>query len=460
MNEGERDSETQPEPDPELQPAPEPAPSQSQSLSPAARRTRTMALVGAAAAVALSFGGYVAWRHSTTHAQVQSAMPASTFLAISLDLKLLRGAEWFSRLTENDAGKLVGLANLKSLCGYDATSYVDSIDVAIPEKGGHGDFGVVMQAKEHPLDDEALVACAKKLATMHSSPAAPGAAPAQPVVQERDGFSILQQDGTARFAMRPGGPYLTGRGAWLEAMVDSASGKAPSLDSSTEHASLRRAAVKALPDTSPAAIVVSTLLPPDVRASVRAEMAGETDATSVAAMDGVLGVSGVGLALGTRGPEVRLPDGGVDLTAELADVALELHCESAQACAEVVSLIEHKRDSFSGDIRVRMLGLETAVESIVAAADGNAVHVSLHFNPERVVKALARFGFGGRPQAPPAPPPPMHPLPGAALPSAPPPSSGAAGGGGFAGDDPNPSPFGAPSTPSPPASASTKPPAH
>ncbi len=120
------------EPEPDLQAAPEPAPSQSQSLSPGARRTRTAALIGAAAAVALSFGGYQVWRHSAAHAKVQSAIPASTFLAISLDLKVLRGAEWFSRLTENDAGKLVGLANLKSLCGYDATSFVDSIDVAIP----------------------------------------------------------------------------------------------------------------------------------------------------------------------------------------------------------------------------------------------------------------------------------------------------------------------------------------
>jgi hypothetical protein len=381
-----------PEPPEPSEPA-EPAPP---AETPKTRtgRARSLTLAGLALGAAAAFGGYELWRHPAHGATAKSAMPASTFLAISLDMKALRGAEWFRRLTDNDAGRLVGLANMKTLCDYDPTAFVDEIDVAIPEKGDHGDFGVVMQAKDHPLDDQALVACATKLATVHGG-ARDNAAP---VVGERDGFSLLQQDGVARFAMRPGGPYLTGRGSWLETMVDSAAGKTPSLDANPEHASLRAAAAKRLPSSSPAAVVVSALLPPEVRAQVRAEVAGETDPSSVAAMNGVLGVSGVGLALGTRGPQPLLPDGKVDVTAELVDLVVELHCESAQACTDVAALLERKRDRFSSDVRVRILGLDSAIESLEVKPDGTSVHVYGHLNPERVVKALgARVPGGGAP---------------------------------------------------------------
>ena len=154
------------------------------------------------------------------------------------------------------------------------------------------------------------------------------------------------------------------------------------------------------------------------------------------------------LALGSR-PQTVLPDGGVDLTEEMVDVAIELHCETAQACSEVKDLIERKKTTFDGDFRVKMLGLDTAVSSITAEADGTTVHVSLHFNPEKVVKAAFRFGLGG------------HGGGGgtgaggaASGPSAAPPS-GAGGGGGFAGDDPNPTPYASSTLPTIPAPRST-----
>jgi hypothetical protein len=446
----------------ETEPAAEPASAPSESSEPSSppqpeapkpgkgsgrsgRSGRSLTLAGLALGAAVAFGGYQLWRHPSQGA-AKSAIPASTFLAISLDMKALRGAEWFRRLTDNDAGRLVGLANMKALCDYDATAFVDAIDVAIPEKGDHGDFGVVMRANDHPLDDKALVACATKLASMHG---ASGKENVAPVIEDRDGYSMLQEDGVARFAMRPGGPYLTGRGTWLETMVDSAAGKIPSLDANPEHASLRAAATKRLPGTSPAAIVVSALLPPEVRAQVRAEVMGETDPSSVAAMNGVLGVSGVGLALGTRGPQPLLPDGKVDITAELVDIVVELHCESPQACTDVAGLIERKRDHFAADFRVRVLGLDSAIESLEVHADGAAVHVYGHLNPERVVKALGRFGIGahgpggGGGGAP----------PGAGVMGRGTAGTGANGGKGFAGDYPTTSPY----DPAPAASATAPP---
>ncbi len=151
----------------ETEPATEP-PEEPKPTRGSVRRARSLTLAGLALGAAVAFGGYQLWRHRS-HAAAKSAVPASTFLALSLDMKALRGAEWFRRLTDNDAGRLVGLANMKALCDYDATAFVDEIDVAIPEKGDHGDFGVAMLALDHPLDDQALVACATKLASMHRS---------------------------------------------------------------------------------------------------------------------------------------------------------------------------------------------------------------------------------------------------------------------------------------------------
>jgi hypothetical protein len=81
-------------------------------------------------------------------------------------------------------------------------------------------------------------------------------------------------------------------------------------------------------------------------------------------MAGVLGVSGVGLALraGASGQSI--------------DVAIELVCDSEEACAGVEKLVLKKRLDWSKELTLRMVGFGPHLDSIDVKREGTRIRVT------------------------------------------------------------------------------------
>ena len=129
---------------------------------------------------------------------------------------------------------------------------------------------------------------------------------------------------------------------------------------------------------------------------MRAELGGEGEKSFA----GVLGVSAVGLAVGTGGP------------GSTTDLTVEMHCESASACDEVDKLVERKRLAFSRDMGVRLVGLGPLLDSLAVASHGVTLSASasaptddLARAVQRVLDFRSRLGGAPPPSASPAPPP-------------------------------------------------------
>jgi hypothetical protein len=226
------------------------------------------------------------------------------------------------------------------------------------------------------------------------------------VVHERQGFHVLDQAGIPRFALREGGPYLVGRGDWLSQMIDTAAGAAPSWRENEAQEELLHALTSGASNVSGddlggRVIVATALLPNSVRDRVRREMASETaenDEASRRTMNGVLGVSGAALGI-TLAPAIPAsPE-----TPRDAELAVEMRCETDEACESVAKLLLAKRLALAKDLRLRFLGLGGALDSLTVEAEGRALHARLHFNPEAVLAAVQRILPSPSPRAMPAP---------------------------------------------------------
>ncbi len=195
-------------------------------------------------------------------------------------------------------------------CGFEPLEHVRELMVALPEGGDRGDFGVAFSAD---LSMAELVACAQKAI------AARGGIPSTAV---RGGFSVVSDANTpaaARLAYRNGGPFLVGRGPWLDAMIDAADGRAPR--AKAEHDALRTALS---PAGSPPRPSSSPRLPKSLRDRVRADSDTGVDSRPNEAFAGVLGVAEAGGAI-TPGP------GGSDgKSGPTTEVDLELRCETLE----------------------------------------------------------------------------------------------------------------------------------
>jgi hypothetical protein len=205
--------------------------------------------------------------------------------------------------------------------------------VAVPEGGERGDFGVAFSAD---LTMDELAACARKAI------AARGGAPSTAM---REGFTVIGDDrapSQARLAYRDHGPFLVGRGVWLEAMIDAALGRAPR--ARPEHEVLR--AALAPPGSAARAVVVTALVPKSIRDRIRAE----TDAGAGGPFAGVLGVEEAGAAI----------------TASESTTALEveLRCETPGSCMEVKELIARARLALAGNFSARLMGLGPLIDGL------------------------------------------------------------------------------------------------
>jgi hypothetical protein len=311
-------------------------------------------------------------------ANVLTAVPADAWLLATFDVGALRASPLLQPLLGGpDAGpgssgrasasQLVpGLGTLSEACGFDPLSRIDEIVLCSPEGGEHGDFGVALTGR---FTRDELTQCAGKIARARGG---------QPETSERGDYTILEDKADTahtRFAYREGGPFLVGRGAWLDAMIDAAEGRAPR--QRPEHTELRRALVPK-PGEPPPVVVITALLPTLVRLRLRGELGAELGGDGVHAYASVLAVASAGFALGTAGP------------ASQTTLKAELRCETSDACVEVKSLIERKRMSFSRDLGLRLVGIGPLLDSLSVDVQGTSLSASARAGTSDLARVVKR----------------------------------------------------------------------
>jgi hypothetical protein len=306
---------------------------------------------------------------------VLAAIPHDAWLVVTVDVAALRQSPLAAPLVKS-ATAVPGLGSLKDACGFDPLARLTELAVCSPEGGERGDFGLAFAGD---LGKDELARCADKVIRARGG---------RPSTATQGAFTVLEDAGDAthtRVAYREGGPFLVGRGAWLDAMMASADGK--DAGPASAHVALRQALSG---DTHPT-VLLTALLPAPLRQRLKSEV---TDPLEERAYASVLAVDQAGLAL-TTGPE-----------GSTTRFAAQLHCETADACSEVQGLIDKKRMALSRDFGVRLVGLGPILDSLtIHAPPGDAASLSITASAptdalrqaiERVLAYQARAGQGPR----------------------------------------------------------------
>jgi hypothetical protein len=352
---------------------------------PSARTLSLVALVvalGAVGAVLLARS-----RHPTP-AGALAAVPRDAWLVAVVDVASLRASPIAKAAFGTGSSTLVpGVGPMAELCGFDPVARLREVVVASPEGGERGDFGVAFTGE---FSKDELAACAEKVIRSRLG---------QPSTTTRGSFTLIE--GTAesaasggaqlaRVAYREGGPFLVGRGAWLDAMIDATDGKIERERS--EHAALREALSKAGP--SPRTVLVTAVLPKGLRERLKSEFAGEVVSAGPAAKKayaGVLAVEEAGLSMGTGGP------------ASSTDIAAELRCESQSDCEALRDFLQEKRSALSRDLGVRLIGLGPLIDSFTVDVRGPSLSAAAHASTGDLAHAVERaMGLLSARHAPPA----------------------------------------------------------
>jgi hypothetical protein len=327
----------------------------------ASRQYASFLVVVVAIAVA---GAWFARHHRAEQTDALSAVPRDAWLVLSVDVAMLRGSPLGQTLLGPGGLPLPGVGSLQDACGFDPMSRIDAFVLCSPEGGERGDFGVAMGGTFTKAE---LSACADKVIR------ARGGAPS---TMARGSFAVVDAGDAhhTRFAYRDGGPFLVGRGAWLDAMIDAAEGKAERMRA--EHRSLRSALLATVP---PPVIVASALLPTSMRQRLRAELAVEVGAGDEHAYASVLAVQAAGLGVQTGGP------------GSTTVLSAALQCENADACAGVRDLALHERQKLSGDFSVRALGLGPLLDSLAIEVKDDAASASARIPTDDLAAGLKRL---------------------------------------------------------------------
>lgn len=337
-----------------------------------------IAIVGTCGTLAafFMFGGLGALVGSGGPADPESAVPRSSFLVATANLAELRRspihAVLFSDRPETALldRKALGLAKLGQACGFDPLARVESLAVAVPEEGEKGDLGV---AAKVDVTERELEACTNSLAAERGP--REGRPPSEP--KSQNGFGVIEAGG-AKLAYGHGGLLVAGKGAWLDAMLQTADRKQESYRLAEAHTAIRRY-LGTLDGFGAPTVVVSALLPRSLRDRIRSEMAGEAAGDPAqATMAGVLGVSGVGAAMkaGASGSSITLA--GVFV------------CDSEDACASVERLVSKKRFEWSKELMLRMVGLGPLLDSIVVKRDGARLTVTASAPADQLASVIDR----------------------------------------------------------------------
>lgn len=367
-------------------------------------RIAMIAIFGGIAAFGV-FGGFSGIGRSGA-SDPYDAIPRASFIAATVDFAELRRSPIYDAVFGKEAAgadplrRTLGVSALAEACGFDPTTRVQKIAVAIPEEGDRGEFGVA--ARVEVTRDE-LERCTKSLADKRGGHAETRDVGSFVVLEDRSLGAASGLVGPPRLAYGRGGLLIVGKGKWFDAMLGAADRGSPGLREAQEHIALRTALTSREGFRAPT-VLVTAVLPRSLRERLRGEMGAEVGAPDLsnAAMAGVLGVSAIGIALRAGG------------AGQNVDAAVELVCDSAEACEAVDKLLKKKRTEWSGDLALRMIGFGALLDSFEVKLEGTRLRASataqgdaLAATIERVLKLRARRA--GDPQGGPSPTPPRRP---------------------------------------------------
>jgi hypothetical protein len=342
-----------------------------------ARRQYVVFFVVVAAVVAAGFALARSRGQRAGAREVLDAVPGDSWLVVTVDVAALRASPLAKPLLGGGTSELAGLGPLPDACGFDPVPRLRTLAVASPEGGERGDFGVVFDGD---LTRSELATCAEKII---------GARGGRASSSTREGFAVVEDGGDAkrtRLAYRDGGPFLVGRGAWLDAMIDAFARKHERVSANAQHAALRAAlAGSAAKGTTSPTVVLTALLPKALRERLKAEMGAEVGSEGDRAYAAVLAVEAAGIALTTGQP------GAAGAPGPSADLTAELRCETAEACAEVEKLIERKRLDVSKGFAARLLGLSPLLDTLAVQTHGAALEITAHAPAAEVADAIQRL---------------------------------------------------------------------
>lgn len=316
-----------------------------------ARNLTALGMVVAAIALAV-------WLVRRASSEPLRAVPASSFLVLSIDFESLRASPLFKAAFGAEGARTLGFPSFAETCGFDPLDRAAEVHVAIPENGEPGDFGVVATGE---VTADELIGCGKKLVA--------GSGPPPPMRDEGSFKMFADESSGLRIAFRRGGPAIGGRGKWVQTMIAAAEGREPSLGTNPLHEKMRE-------QLGSASIVLTAVMPRPLRERLEKEWgAGETLNASLA---GVLGVDTIALSL----------DAGS--AARPAKLAVRLGCDGASACAEVKKLIERKRFEWGKDIGLRLVGVGSLLDALEIRASGSELELSASVPADELAGVVKR----------------------------------------------------------------------
>jgi hypothetical protein len=322
-------------------------------------------VVGTLGAYFVFGGGF----HHAAPTDPADAVPKESFLVATVDAQELRKSPLYTTFAGKDgspATRALGVGALADACGFDPLSRVVRLAVAVPEDGDRGDIGLAARVE---VSREELERCTRSLAEKRGEKAEP---------RDVGAFSVIEGPSGARLAYGSG-LLVVGKGAWHDAMMAAAEHKKPGLRDAREHTALRESLTQKEGWRAPT-ILATALLPKSLRERLKRDMGSEVDAEDPSAnvMSGVLGVSSVGVAIKAGGPGGNI------------DVAVEMQCDSSDACATVEKLIQRKRLEWSKDLMLRLAGFGQAIDSLEVKHDGTHLRATVSSGVDSFAAAIDR----------------------------------------------------------------------
>jgi hypothetical protein len=204
-------------------------------------RVSTINLLTLVGCVALAAAGFVLAPGKPARTAVAplhplAAVPAGAAFVVTLDLARLRRHDLGATLA-GPGREIPGLGRLEDLCGFDPTSRIRHLALALPHSpqsvasDGGAEFGLAVTGT---FEAGRLAECAGAVIARRGG---------TPVVS-RVGTFVSVRDRTGRskgeIAIREDGLVLLGGGTYLRNMIDAAGGTLPSLRRDERHRALRR----------------------------------------------------------------------------------------------------------------------------------------------------------------------------------------------------------------------------
>lgn len=297
------------------------------------------------------------------------AVPKESFLVGTLDVEELRRSPIYEAIpgVKSGGAAIGGLAGVEEACGFDPLKRIERMALAVPEKEGERDYGVIARVK---VTRDELKTCKRRLDEKRGSNA-----PAE--VTERAGFVVIDTP-KGKLAYGAGDLLVVSTGTWFDTILETANGTHATVKDAQEHSDLRFALTAREGWRAPT-LVVTAILPRALRERIRKEMAPEADREEKdAVMGAVLGVSALGVAMRAG------PAGGH------FDARILMTCDSQRACELVERLVLKKRLDWSKNLMFRLGGFGPLIDSIESKVTGSRLEVSATANVDSLAGAIER----------------------------------------------------------------------